>query len=108
MTGPAEAPAPPAHAPVTCKSCGAPIFWAQLLGKDGKRVQRDDKKGWKAIPVDHQPSLEGNVQLFHRTEHGIVCKVYRRPADAPPGAKLRMPHFATCPNADHHRKKGRR
>lgn len=96
------------HEPRHCSSCSAPIVWAQTLGKDGKRVRRDDGKGWKSMPVDWQPSLEGNVQLFDRPGEGIVCKVYRNPAAAPPDAKLRTSHFATCPNATTHRKKGRR
>jgi hypothetical protein len=99
--------AAPRHAPRLCSSCSAPIYWAQLLDDAGQRVRRDDDKGWKSMPIDPEPSITGNVQVFHRPGEGIVCRVYRDRVHAPPGAILRTSHFATCPNASQHRRSRR-
>jgi hypothetical protein len=66
-----------------CKSCGAEIIWA--VTTNGRR-----------IPLDAEPEVDA-PGLF-RIEIG----------GPPPGAfavrKLYTSHFATCPNADQHRK----
>jgi hypothetical protein len=73
-----------------CKSCGAAITWAKTI------------KG-RPIPLDARPSPRGNVII---SEEGVAL-VYRdssaiapRYADEP----RYLSHFATCPNADTHRK----
>lgn len=73
--------------PTTCRSCGAPIYWA-LTGA-GKRM-----------PVDAEPSQAGTVELRLRSG-AIVAIVHGSPDGA--GA-WRTSHFATCPNADAHRR----
>ncbi len=95
--------AAPLHAPHVCKSCSAPIFWAQLLDEAGRRVRTESGR-MKAMPVNAQPDPAGNVVLFHREGEGIVCRVLRRGEEPPPGARLRTSHFATCPNANQHRR----
>lgn len=107
LTPEQRAAAAPRHEPHACKSCGAPVLWAQTLDPRGERVPREDGKGWRAMPVDFAPTLEGNVQIFHRQGEGIVARVYRNAAAAPSGAILRTSHFVTCPNAKQHRR-GRR
>jgi hypothetical protein len=99
------APAAPRHQPRVCSSCSAPILWAQVLDDAGQRVRRGDDKGWKSMPVDFQPDpLKGNVVLFDRPGEGIVCRVLKKGEAPPPGARLRTSHFATCPNANQHRR----
>jgi hypothetical protein len=107
------APAAPLHEPKTCTSCGAPILWAQVLQLDEhgrwSRVKNPDTGRMKSMPVDFQPDpLKGNVVLFHREAEGIVCRVLKQGEEPPPGARLRTSHFATCPNANQHRRPGRR
>ncbi len=68
-----------------CRSCGAAILWCKT------------EKG-KAMPVDAEPSENGNVMLV-----GDVAK-YVKPGETLPGIALHLSHFATCPNAAHHRK----
>jgi hypothetical protein len=85
------------HAPKQCRSCGAPIYWAQtdnLNPVTGKR---------RAMPVDAEPHPEGSIQLVDR--HGSVLAFVIRP-DARDGKKLRRPHFQTCPDAASWRTQG--
>ncbi len=106
-----ERPAP-SHVPRVCPSCTAAIYWAQILvaavdPRDGATVWVRSKKPdgrFKSMPVDSQPDPAGNVVLFHRPGEGIVCRVLRKGEAPPPGARLRMSHFATCPNRDQHRR----
>lgn len=75
---------------MSCRSCGAPIEWA--LTTAGKRM-----------PLDLEPAPQGNLVL---DDDGVVWAVAAAPvallAKKPP---LRQSHFATCPNANHHRKR---
>lgn len=72
-----------------CKSCGADIIWIQTLG--GKPMPCDAK------PI---PFVEGgNLTLV--TKDGRVVKAT---ADATSEKFGYVSHFATCPNADAHRK----
>jgi hypothetical protein len=108
VSDPAHAAAAAAlHAPRACSSCQAPIFWVQLLDERGNRIRREDGKGWKSMPVDAQPdAAKGNVVIWHREGQGIVGRVLHRGEPPPPGTKLRTSHFATCPNANSHRRRG--
>jgi hypothetical protein len=73
------------HEPKKCRSCGAPIYWGRT-------------EAGKAMPVDVEPTPDGNVILFDR-RGSVVALVLRRGEKAPPGAKLRKAHHATCPHA---------
>jgi hypothetical protein len=69
----------------TCRSCGAPIEWA--VTTRGKR-----------IPLDPGTHPDGNIDLVDGIAYitGQIAVPTRR----------RRSH--TCPNADQHRKRGRR
>lgn len=67
-----------------CRSCNAEIIWA--VTATGKRM-----------PVDAAPSANGNIHL-----EGTTAIVLDEPVDG-----ARTSHFATCPNADQHRKRGK-
>jgi hypothetical protein len=72
----------------TCRSCRAEIVWA--LTDKGARM-----------PVDAKSATDGNLVLYRQGGEQRVRSV-RLPED-----QLRprhTSHFATCPNADHHRK----
>jgi len=74
-----------------CRSCGAAIFWAT-------------SENGRAMPVDFEPSEDGNIGLvWNRTTGQISCVVLRRDAMESYDGPRRKSHFATCPNADHHR-----
>lgn len=93
-------PASPLHAPHVCKRCSQPVYWAALLDEAGRRIPRDDGKGWKPICVDSQPDPDGTVLLAHRDGQGIVARVVRPGEQLPPGARLRRRH----PYPNHHRR----
>lgn len=68
-----------------CRSCGAPIRW---------EVTVNDKR----IPLDPEPVANGNLGI---RDDGKVASSHGFPAEAP----RYVSHFATCPNAAHHRKR---
>lgn len=76
-----------------CDSCSAPVIWG--ITKLGKRM-----------PVDVEPNSAGTVALERRHDGQIG-------ADTLPVARrfgrtdLRTSHFATCPFAARHRRRGR-
>lgn len=73
-----------------CKSCGADIIWKKTI------------KG-RTIPLDPEPTQKGNVIISEAGE----ALVYNSPAAIAPryaDAPRYLSHFATCPNADQHRK----
>ena len=69
----------------TCSSCHAPVIWAKTTTG-------------KAIPLNPEPIIGGNIELTD----GVARVVKPHPA-----VKLYVSHFATCAQADAHRK-GRR
>lgn len=81
-----------------CRSCGAPIYWAQSKNK-------------KWIPVDREPVHEqrskftlmkrpdGRLRFLHI--HDVLDNTEGRP---PPGLRFFVAHFKTCPNAKDHRR----
>lgn len=77
-----------------CRSCGNPIVWA--VTKRGKN-----------IPIDPQPTPNGNI-LLRDNIAGHKDAVYLSAAIQPnPGEKKYTSHFATCPNSKAHRGKKR-
>lgn len=67
-----------------CRSCNAPVIWTVTV-KD------------KRMPVDAEPSPDGNVELTSRTVGPPLATVHPQPPlDA---GQLRLSHFATCPHA---------
>lgn len=75
----------------TCKSCGASIVWALSTG--GKR-----------IPIDVEPSRDGNVRLTF--DDGASTERIARVVQKGSLPDLHTSHFATCPQAAQHRRKG--
>lgn len=70
-----------------CRSCGADIVWA--LTTNGKRM-----------PVDAEPSAEGNIRLRNAGGHVFADVVAPLSHD-----RLRLSHFATCPSFAKHRRR---
>ncbi|GIF08688.1 hypothetical protein [Actinoplanes siamensis] len=75
-----------------CRSCNAPIIWAT-------------SRGGKAMPVDAEPTEDGNVELAERPGLfvGPVATVLTGPSLL--GGPLREAHFTTCPDADRWRRR---
>jgi hypothetical protein len=90
-----------------CRSCGAPIRWA-VSQASGKR-----------IPLDVEPVDDGNIVETGRTHtSGAPMVRYLKKSDRPIFPSLALvvggeqpvdaryvTHFATCPNADQHRRR---
>jgi hypothetical protein len=68
-----------------CSSCHARILWATSAASG------------KPIPLDPDPKVGGNVEV-----EGTLARVV--PAAARGGRPLYVSHFATCANAEQHRK----
>lgn len=91
----------------TCRSCHAPIWWA-VSESSGKR-----------IPLDPEPAGDGNIVETGRTHtSGVPMVRYLKKSAAvtwptlalavggqQPDQERYVSHFATCPDADQHRKK---
>lgn len=76
-----------------CESCASRIIWAVT------------DKG-VAIPVDPSPAVDGNIVL-ERREFAAPRAHMAKKADRVGRTDLYVSHFATCPNADRHRKSGK-
>lgn len=79
-----------------CRSCGAAIRWAVSANTGGR------------IPLDPQPVEGGNLGVVEWAEHPRPQRdtpvVAVDPVAALTGYRY-VTHFATCPNADRHRRK---
>jgi len=74
-----------------CRSCKAPIIWVKT------------EKGLR-MPVDPEPVSNGNLLLRQRLYH-IPLALYISKANKPsPEEKRYVSHFATCPEAEKHRR----
>ena len=85
------------RASASCKSCQAPVIWAK------------SKTTGKAMQVDAEPAENGNILLVEtgHFQRGYEFRVLNA-ADIE-AARLRhdslyVSHFATCPDADRHRR----
>jgi hypothetical protein len=76
-----------------CRSCGAPILWAETDG--GKRA-----------PLDLDPVPDGTFVIADRNRWGTPRVAYV-PADALliDDAPRYRSHYATCPDADRWRRR---
>lgn len=73
----------------SCKSCGAPIVWASTSAGG-------------VMPVDRDRVAGGNIVLVERD----ALSTPRAEIVAPdPDVPRHVSHFATCPNADRHRRR---
>ena len=76
---------------LTCKSCGAPIMF----------IRTERGKVMPCNPEEVRFERSGGPETFI-TGDGRVQRGKRDPSGRLYG---HISHFATCPNADHHRKK---
>ena len=74
-----------------CKSCGANIIWIPTVS--GKSMPCDAK------PIPYKEDATGSLNLV--TKDG---RIVRAKADAKSDLVGYVSHFATCPNANAHRK----
>lgn len=78
-----------------CRSCKAEVIWA-------------DTASGRRMPVDATPNPAGNVVLVDQGVQSpplaLVVHTEQQQAEAPPES-LHTSHFATCPNADRHRRR---
>ena len=83
---------------VQCRSCGAEIIWIKMAS--GKNMPVDAK------PISYSenlhPSAKGKDILTLVTEHGSIVRTVFDPGGDKVGYTS---HFATCPNANQHRKR---
>jgi hypothetical protein len=75
-----------------CRSCAATIIWAST-------------RGGKSMPVDADPSADGNVEVQRFPDNTVFADVLTQPPLAG-GTTLRKAHFATCPDAANWRARG--
>lgn len=77
-----------------CRSCGAAILWA--------RTERD-----KPIPLDAEPDPAGRIVFVSGDTVRVLRKDEEPPSHAlvPRKGQRYTSHFATCPNAEQHRRK---
>lgn len=80
-----DTPLPPR--PGRCRSCGASVYWV-LTGSGA------------LMPVDVDPVDGGNVRFVAQDLVEVVGPLEAELGDRP----LFVSHFATCPNADEHRR----
>jgi len=71
-----------------CRSCDAPIIWT--VTTNGKRM-----------PVDADAHIASRGFQLDEDEDPPVARFVAAPVV---GATLHQSHFATCPNADQHRR----
>lgn len=81
-----------------CGSCGEPIIWATTHA--GRNMPLDARPSPEPTNLRAWRDPSGTLQV--RDSDGIGS------TEAPPDAQYATSHFATCPNADAHRKKRRR
>ncbi len=77
---------------VACRSCGAGMVWA--VTSHGK-----------AMPVDHKPAPQGEFRLRTLPDEPAPLAEWVPWSQRMPGDELYKSHFATCPNANEHRKR---
>jgi hypothetical protein len=75
-----------------CRSCKAPIRWAQTYAGH-------------AMPIDVDPVADGNLRLEDRGS-GLPRVVVVPPSVREPGELLFVAHFRSCWAADWHRRRG--
>ena len=84
-----------------CKTCHAPIYWAKVKKKDGKIGNQPLDKD-PTPEGTHRARLEVKVNDEGRTDlivHAEWVPPKERAALAAKGVRLRVSHFATCPDA---------
>lgn len=75
-----------------CKSCGAAILW--LTTENGKQMPVDFKPEKRVVRYKRKLETQAEGELFPTESEVVVGKV----------VDTFMPHHATCPHADKHRR----
>ena len=84
----------------TCKKCGAPIIWLKtpkgkwMCADEGLVPYRTDPEGKDLVCNDYGEMIR--CEILPEDE----CRAGKRN----PSGRARIPHWATCPNADDFRK----
>lgn len=79
---------------VPCGSCGEQVYWL--------RHERTRKQA----PINVEPREDGNVLVdFETATYRIVSRDEPMLPGLEPVAAKRVSHFATCTNADQHRRR---
>ena len=77
-----------------CKSCGAAIFFARAVAPPVGDAP-PETRGTRLMPFDAVPQMRAIEVVGIATDGPLVTLI-----------KTYVSHFATCPNAAQHRKKG--
>lgn len=86
-----------------CKSCGQDIFWVKIRLGAGGRMPLDAEPVWVRKEA-------GGKAYFLQNGEAIRGRI-TGDADDDPDAEVveaYVSHFATCPQADEHRRRGKR
>lgn len=78
----------------TCKSCGAPIIWIE--SPKGKWIPCDEGL------IPYKQDRSGKEAIVTQRGEIIRCRLT---FDGDPTGMGRMTHWATCPNANQHRRR---
>jgi hypothetical protein len=78
-----------------CKSCDQEIIWAAITKKDGTPGK---------MPFDKEPNEKGFYCLSRSADGKVTARYIAKGEEWPPGGKHRTSHFATCPEAEKHRR----
>jgi hypothetical protein len=78
-----------------CKSCGAELLWT--LTERGRKMPLD---------VDPYTGDDPRGLFVLRRQTELAPTAVAVPLDAFPGEPVYRSHFASCPNADRHRRRG--
>lgn len=74
-----------------CRSCHAAVIWART-------------EAGKPMPIDAEPRPDGNLIIVGTLEGSPLVKVDPPGLFDDPSTARYVSHFATCPNADEHRR----
>lgn len=79
---------------VACRSCGAPVVWALT-------------EAAKPMPLDKAEPTAADNLIAWQDEAGVLRVRYAHPSGLGlgPGERTATSHFATCPNANAHRRR---
>lgn len=77
----------------TCRSCGRPILWAKVHITE------------TPIPLDPNPRPDGNIILRPKRPYVEVATTTQIKEAKKNSTDLYVTHFATCPNAEKHRRR---
>lgn len=80
------------YAVTSCNSCGARIIWART-------------STGRSMPVDAEPTDDGNVELLPLVHSQRSPEAIVHPQPPMGAGPLRLSHFASCPHADQWRKR---